>query len=838
LLPSRNSAILPRMSTLLQDLRYGARLLLKTPGFTLIAALSLALGIGANTTIFTLINAVLLNPLPVEDPSQLVSVWTTDELNRSGGFGFGFLQTSPMNYKDLRDKNEVFSGIAAHAGLPLNITGGTGDPQQVFGEIVTGNYFSVLGAKPAIGRGFLPDEDQKPGAKLVCVLGYGEWQKRFGGEPSIVGRTISLNGRQFTVVGVMPKGFKGTNAIGAPAVWVPYMTYQQTTTGFFLELIRPDQRRGLVFNVTGRLKPGVSVRQAEANLKTLARQLEQEYPNDNKGRNVTLVPLAQATINPGFRGNIVAAGGLLMTIVALVLLIACANVANLLLARAAARQKEIAVRLSLGATRAQLIRQLLTEGTLLAVVGGAAGLMLAYWAQDVLWSFRPPFLQADAIDIHPDARVLLFTLGIALATGVLFGLAPAIQASRPDLVVELKEKTSAPTGSRSPLSLRNVLVAAQIALSLIALIGAGLFLRSLQNAQRINPGFDVERLATMSFDLGAQGYTEERGRQFQQRVLERAASVPGVQSATLASTVPLFAGGFARTVFLEGQDASDRRAGRLVQIAVASSHYLETLGIALVRGRPTSEIDQPNTPSAVVINETMAKRFWPDQDAIGKRFKFFGQDNFQQVVGIARDSKYNFIGEDPTPYIYQATTQVYQPQLSLFVKAPNPQAVIGTVRGEVQQLDRNLPLTGVFTLNEIFDQSLWAPRMGAWLLAVFAGLSLVLAVIGIYGVMAYSVSQRTRELGIRMALGAGRADVVRLVVLQGLRLTIAGVIVGLAVSLAVTRLVATLLFNVSPTDLVTFVAVPALLAVAALGASYLPALRATRIDPMIALRYE
>jgi len=824
------------MSTLLQDLRYGARLLLKTPGFTLVAALSLALGIGANTTIFTLINAVLLNPLPVEDPSQLVSVWTTDERNQNSALGF--LQLSPMNYKDLRDKNEVFSGLAAHSGLPLNITGGTGDPQQVFGEIVSGNYFGVLGAKPAIGRGFVPDEDETPGAKLVCVLGYGEWQKRFGGEPSIVGRTISLNGQPFTVVGVMPKGFKGTNAIGAPAVWVPYMTYQQTTTGFFLELIRPDQRRGLVFNVTGRLKPGVSVRQAEANLKTIARQLEQEYPNDNKGRSVTLVPLAQATINPGFRGNIVAAGGLLMTIVALVLLIACANVANLLLARAAARQKEIAVRLSLGATRAQLIRQLLTEGTLLALIGGAAGLVLAYWAQGVLWSFRPPFLQADAVDIHPDARVLLFTLVIALATGVLFGLAPAIQASRPDLVVELKEKTSAPAGSRSPLSLRNILVAAQIALSLIALIGAGLFLRSLQNAQRINPGFDVDRLATMSFDLGAQGYTEERGRQFQQRVLERAASVPGVQSATLASTVPLFAGGFARTVFLEGQDASDRRAGRLVQITVASSHYLETLGIALVRGRATSEIDQPNTPSAVVINETMAKRFWPDQDAIGKRFKFFGQDNFQQVVGIARDSKYNFIGEDPTPYIYQATTQVYQPQLSLFVKAPNPQAVIGTVRGEVQQLDRNLPLTGVFTLNEIFDQSLWAPRMGAWLLAVFAGLSLVLAVIGIYGVMAYSVSQRTRELGIRVALGASRADVVRLVVLQGLRLTITGVIVGLAVSLAVTRLVATLLFNVSPTDLVTFIAVPALLALAALGASYLPALRATRIDPVIALRYE
>jgi len=824
------------MPTLFQDFKFGARLLAKTPGFTVIAALSLALGIGANTTIFTLVNAVLLNPLPLEDPAQLVSIWTIDE--RNTGTGFGFLQTSPMNFKDLRDKNEVFSGLTGHAGVPLNITGGAGNPDQVFGELVTGNFFSVLGAKPLIGRGFLPDEDKIPGEKLVCVLGHGEWQKRYGGDPSIVGRTISINGASFTVVGVMPKGFKGTNAIGAPALWVPYMTYPQTTNGFFRELAEPNSRRGLVFNVTGRLKPGVRVQQAEANLKTIARQLEQEYSNENKGRSVTLVPLAQSTVNPELRKNIVRAGGLLMTIVGLVLLIACANVANLLLARAAARQKEIAVRLSLGAGRGRLIRQLLTEGTLLAVLGGAAGLLLAYWAQSLLWSFRPPFLAADAIDLAPDTRVLLFTLGVSIATGVLFGLAPALQASRPDLVGELKEKTGAPIGSNRLFNLRNALVSAQIALSLVALIGAGLFLRSLQHAQQISPAFDAEHLAVLSFDLGAQGYTEERGRQFQQRVIERAASVPGVQAATVASTVPLFAGGFARTVFLEGQDTSDRRAGRLVQISVVGARYLETLGIPLLRGRTLVDTDQPNTPIAAVVNETMAKRFWPDQDAVGKRFKFFGQDHFTQVVGIAMDSKYNFIGEEPTPFIYQSTTQVYQPQLSLFVKAPNPQAVIGTVRGEVQQLDRNLPLTGVFTLNEIFDQSLWAPRMGAWLLAVFAGLSLVLAVIGIYGVMAYSVSQRTRELGIRMALGASRADVVRLVVLQGLRLTITGVIVGLAVSLAVTRLVVTLLFNVSPTDLVTFIAVPALLALAALGASYLPALRATRIDPMIALRYE
>src|SRR4029077_1509511 len=459
-------------------------------------------------------------------------------------------------------------------------------------------------------------------------------------------------------------------------------TYMQTTTGFFRELAEPNNRRGLVFNVTGRLKPGVTVQQAEANLKTIARQLEQEYPNENKGRSVTLVPLAQSTINPGFRGNFVKAGGLLMTIVGLVLLIACANVANLLLARAAVRQKEIAVRLSLGAGRGRLIMQLLTEGTLLALVGGAAGLLLAYWAQGVLWSFRPPFLAVDSIDLHPDLRVLLFTLGVSIVTGVLFGLAPAIQASRPDLVVELKEKTSAPPGSNRLFSLRNVLVSAQIALSLVALIGAGLFLRSLQHAQEISPGFDAQHLAVLSFDLGAQGYTEERGRQFQQRVLERAAAVPGVQSASVASTVPLFAGGFARTVFLEGQDASDRRAGRLVQISIVGARYLETTGIPLLRGRTVNETDQPNTPIAVVINETMAKRFWPDQEAIGKRFKFFGQDFFTMVVGIAKDSKYNFIGEEPTRLIYQSTTQVSQPQLSLFVKAPAPQAILGTVRGE------------------------------------------------------------------------------------------------------------------------------------------------------------
>ena len=826
------------MGTFLQDLKYGVRLLAKSPGFTLVAAGSLALGIGANTTIFTLINAILLNPLPVRAPSELVSVYTTDQRN-TGGFN-SFLQTSWQNFKDYRDKNEVFQTLFAHQFNIMSLTGGTGDPQQVIGEIVTGDYFSALGVQPMLGRGFLPDEDTTPGAKLVAVLGYGLWQTRFAGDPAFVGKTITLNGQAFTVVGIAPKSFRGTNTIGIPNLWVPMMTYPVTTTGFFKDNF--DTRRALMFDVTGRLKPGVTREQAEANLKTIARQLEQEYPNDNGGRNITTVPLAQASVNPALRTIFVAASGLLMTVVGLVLLIACANVANLLLARAAVRQKEIAVRLSLGASRSRLILQLLTEGTLLAILGGVVGWLLAYWAQNLLWSFRPPILPADALDLRPDARVLAFTAIMSLATGVIFGLAPAVQSSRPDLVVELKEKTSAPSGSNRLFGLRNLLVAAQVSLSLIALVGAGLFLRSLQNAQRIDPGFDSDKLLVMSFAPGSQGYDEVHGREYYRLALERARAVPGAESATIATAVPLFGGTFARTVFLEGQDATDRQSGKLVEVNQIGPRYFETLGIRLVRGRDFTDADQPGAPTVVIINETMAKTFWPNQDALGRRFKFFGQDNFQEVVGVAKDSKYNFIGENPIPYIYQPVRQTYSPQATLFVRTARPEALVGTVRREIQQLDANLPLTQVSTLNEVFSQSLWPSRMAASLLAIFAGLSLLLAVIGIYGVMAYAVNQRTRELGIRMALGASRGDVLRLVVGLGFRLAMLGVIVGLTFALIAAKLasaaIGNLLLGVGSMDVVTFVTVPTILAAAALGASYLPALRATRIDPMVALRYE
>jgi putative ABC transport system permease protein len=826
------------MGTLLQDFRFAWRLLLKSPAFTAVAVLSLALGIGANSTIFTLVNAVLLHPLPMKDPDSLVAMFTTDERNR-GAF-LNLLPTSPLNYADYRKMSDVFSGLVAHQGVPLSFAG-KGEPEQIFGEIVSGDFFSVLGATPALGRGFLPDEDKVPGASLVAVVSNNFWQRQLGGDPGIVGQTLKLNGHAFTVVGVAAAGFKGVNTIAQPALWVPYMTYPQVATGFFKENI--DSRRALIFNVAGRLKPGVTLAQAEARLKNLATQLGKEYPNDNGGRSVALLPLAQATINPGFRDNMVSAAGLLLTVVGLVLLIACANVANLLLARASVRQREVAVRLSLGASRRRLIRQLLTEGLLLAIVAGVLGMALAYWAQGVLWSQRPPGLAADAVDLRPDLRVLGFTLGVSLLTAVLFGLLPAWRSSRPDLASELKQRGGGSGFGSHLWSLRNMLVSLQVAVSLCVLIGAGLFVKSLGHSQKIDPGFDYEKLALLTFDLGAQGYDDERAHDFQNRVLERVSGLPGVERATLASGVPLFQGGFSRTVFPEGVDSSDRKNGKLVQLNTVKPGYFETMGIPLKRGRDFAATDHKNAPHVVVINETMARQFWPEQEALGKRFKFFGQDWWNEVVGVAKDGKYNFLGENPQPHIYLSLEQVFEPAVTLHVRTSgDPTTALGMARKEVQAMDRLLPITGVFTFGEILRQSLWAPRMGAALLVVFGLLSLVLAVIGIYGVMSYSVNQRTRELGLRMALGAEPGEVVKLVVTQGSALALVGIGIGLAVSLGLGLLFSAqlsgLLFDVSLRDPLIFVGIPLLLAAAALVASAQPAWRASRVDPTVALRIE
>jgi putative ABC transport system permease protein len=823
------------MKGILQDARYAVRLLVKSPVYTLAATMSLALGIGANTTIFSLVNGLFLHPLPVAEPARLAAVFTTDARN-TGGFS-DYLPTSAPNFEDYRDDNDVFTGLAAHQAVPVSVVYGHGEAEPAEGELVSSNYFAVLGVAPRLGRAFRPEEERPGDVAPVTVISDRLWKEHFGASPAVVGQTITINRQPFTIAGVAPPGFKGTDAFFAPALWMPMGVHAQVLTGFMAENF--DSRRALLFDVTGRLKPGLSLQQATAHLKTLASRLEREYPVPNKGRSVALVPLAEATINPGVRGTALLGGTLLMFVVALVLLIACANVANLLLARAAARQKEFAIRLSLGASRGQLIRQLLTESLVLASVSGALGLLLAFWGRYLLWSSRPPALPADAIDLSFDARVLAFTAVVSLATGVVFGLVPALQSSRSDLVVNLKDRTSLPTGASRWFSARNLFVAAQVALSLVALVAGGLFLRSLAHAQRIDPGFDVARLFTLRFDLGSQGYDEPRGREFHRQVLERVRALPGVQAAALTDTVPLQGGSLARSVFPEGRDASDPKNGILVQLAAVSVDYFRTMGIQRMKGRDFTTADDAGAPRVVIVNEEAARRFWPGTDAIGKRFQFFGDMSFLEVVGVARNAKVNFIGEPPTPFIYTPLLQTYQPAAALVVRASgDPASLIASARAAVQRFDRQLPLVGAAPLTEVFAQSLWPARMGAAILSIFGLLALLLAAIGIYGVTSNAVAQRTREIGVRMALGAPRGTVVRLVFGQAMALAGAGMVVGVAASLMVAPAVSSLLYGVSATDGVTFGSVAGVLGMVAALACYLPAWRASRVNPVLALRYE
>jgi predicted permease len=814
------------MAEIVQDVCHAARLLTRNPGFAIVAGLTLALGIGANTTIFSFVHAVLLKPLPVEDVRSLVFVYMTDERNP------GDRGVSRQNFVDFRDRSDVFEALTAEGLSFVSLVGGAGEPERVLAGVVAGNYFSTLGVTPIFGRGFLPDEDLTEGTRLVTVLGHALWENRFGGDPTIVGRTILLNNHEFTVVGVAPRSFKGTDSVGGPALWVPIMTYPVTTSGQTLQGLA--SRRYDWFQMTGRLKPGVSLPQADANLKAVARQLEQAYPNDNAGRSAGVRPLG--TLSPNDRRDVFSAVGLLMTVVGLVLFIGCTNVANLMLARAAARQREMAIRQAIGANRFRLVRQLLTEGLLLASIGGGVGLVAALWAQSALWSFRPSNLGANDLDLSLSGGVLAFTALISLSTVVLFALVPALQASRPDLVPELKGMTrQAGAGIRRLVTLRHTLIASQVALSLVALVAAGLFVRSLQTAQRIQPGFDVARLAILRFELGTQGYAEAQGREFQRQALERAVLTSGVESAVLADLVPLAGGAVTRTVFIEGEDLTDRRNGRIVPTGIVGVDYFKTVGMPVVRGRAFDHNDRAGAPLVAVVNESLARQLWPGQDAIGKRVKLFNTE-YHDVVGVVGDTPLGQLGSNP-PILYRPLTEVYQPNVALILRSGNPDAVLASVRSRIQQLDPRLPITNVSTVTQALYTALWAPRMAAWLLTLLACVSLMLAVIGVYGSMAYSVSQRTRELGIRVALGADAAAVIRLVVRQGFRLSVLGIAIGLTVVVAASRLITRLLYG-SATDPVILVAVPVILGVAVVAASYLPARRATRVDPLTALRYE
>ena len=819
-----------------QDVRHGARVLRKSPGFSAVAILSLALGIGANTTIFTVVNAILLHPLPVKDISQVAELDTIDTKTHVGFANAGKLAgLSFRNFQDYQKQNEVLSGVTCLIPLPLTWSGGA-EARQVNGNLVSANYFDVLGLQPSAGRFFLPDEDTKLSGNNVAVISYSFWANKLGSDPNELGKTLTLNAMPYTVIGVAPKGFKGTFTFGsAEQIWIPTSMYPQVLTGFAKEFF--NDRRFLNAIAVGRLKQGIGANQAEASLKTIASQLEKDFPKDNGGRSIALTPLTEAAVGGNF-DQISLAATMLMTVVGLVLLIACANLANLLLARAARREREMGLRAALGASRPRLIRQMLTECVLLSLIGGGAGLALAYAGRTLLWSFRPPFIEADSIDLSLDSNVLIFTLGISLLTGLLFGVAPAFKASVPDLAETLKLGGRSGSIGWGRNKLRSLLVVSEIALSLVALVGAGLFIRSMRDAQKMDPGFESKKLFMLAFDLGALHYDEGRGQQFLRAAVERANAAPGVKAATIASNFPL-GGGFARTVFPEGEDESTGYRGTLTQLDDITTGYFNALRIPLIRGRLFTDADRKDTASVAIINEAMANKFWPNQEAIGKRFHFFGDTVLREVVGISRNSVVNAIGEVPPPLVYLPVAQDYAPAATLQVQTTGkPESVIAGVRAQIQSLEPNLAITNVQTIGAIIDQGLWAPEMGAALLTLFGGLAMILAAVGVYGVLAYSVTQQTREIGIRMAMGAERRDVLGLVVGQGLKLTGAGLALGILVSFALTRQLSSLLFGVSAYDPLTYAGVTVILVSVALLACYIPARRATRVDPLVALRYE
>jgi len=819
------------MERLLRDVRFALRTFRRSPAFTAAAVLSLALGIGVNTAIFTVVNALFLNPLPVDRASELVAVYTVDTKNTSP-FGSLF-QVSYPNYKDFRDSNTVFSGLAAYSfPFPASATIGP-EPEQLFCELVTGNYFQVLGVRPSLGRFFGPEEDEIPGASPVIVLSYRVWQQRFGGSPDVIGRTIGLNGAPFTIVGVGPAGFLGVNSLFGPDAWVPTMMYANVLSAQLSGWM--DERRALVFNLAGRLQPGATIEQARSNMAAIALSLEQAYPEPNEGRSTAIRPLTEATIFPGIREALMAGTAVLMVIVSLVLLIACSNVANLLLARATNRRQEIAVRLALGANRVRLVRQLLTESVLLGLAGGAGGLVVAVWTRNLIWSTRPPFFAVNFVDLPLDGRVLLFALVVSVVTGVIFGLVPALSSSRAEVVTAIKDQSRSAGQPRRRFGLANMLIVGQVALSLIALIAAALFLQSSRNAAEIDPGFDTDHVAVMLVSPGQQGYDADRAQQYFLDVAARVSAMPGVLRASWALNLPLF-GGFSQSVFIEGHEDDPQMAGLLTNSNAVDVGFFETTGIRLLEGRTFTEADRDGSVPVAVINDTMARKYWPGESALGRRFRFYVEEEYREVVGVVETVKYVTLGEAPQPATYFPLRQSQQDTMVLYVRsAGDPGALLVPVQRELRQVDPHVPIQNPQRVSDVIDQSLWAVNLGAGLLAVFGALALALACVGLYGVMAYTVGQRTREIGLRLALGAGPGQVLRLVLRQGVGLVGAGVILGLVGALAVSRLAESLLYG-SAYDPLSFIAAPvALLAIATI-ATLLPARRASRVDPLVALR--
>ena len=826
------------MNTLWQDLRYGARMIIKAPGFTLIAVLSIALGIAVNSAVFTFVNGMLLKPMPVRQPI-VWSRFTPSSRTRSTPVSSHIPIT-------LITATTIRSSAICLSTSPLKVSASKAAKvvaEMVCGEMVTGNYFTGLRLDAALGRLFTPEDDKKPGAHPVAVLSHAFWQRRFVGDPNIVGQVVKLNGHDFTVIGVAKKGFSGTRQFGwIPDVYLPLMMYAQAIPGTNESFL--SNRGARSFNINGRLRDGVTIEQARAAMSAFAKQLGADYPQTNANLGVGIIP-AGTRVQPavelmGYTKTIV--GGM-MGLVGLVLLVACANVANLLLARATVRRREIAVRLALGARRRRLIRQLLTESVMLSTLGGAAGLVLAVWLNE-LFRFGVPKVDFATMDfdydLSLDYRVLGFTLAISVLTGVIFGLAPALQASRPDLVPTLKGETGDLGAGRRRFNLRNLLVVAQVALSLMLLVSAGLLVKSMRNAQAMNPGFRTDHLLMASVNVGLHGYDQARGRRFYKQLVERMQSLPGITQASFAGPLPLDQYNYGGHVTIDGRVPKTANERLNIGFSIVGHNYFETMNTPIVQGRAFTERDNENAPRVVIVNETMARRHWPNQNPIGKRMRLGDeQSQWLEVAGVARDGKYITLGEPPTDYFFLPFRQNYDGRMTLIAHTKgDPESVIAGIRQAVKSLDEQLPVYGVRDVSGFLDIVLSASKSIAATVSGFGLLALLLAAIGLYGVMSYAVAQRTREIGVRIALGAQPRDLMRMVLRQGLRLSLAGIALGLGGAFGLARLFQSLLYDVSANDPLTFGVIALSLIVVAIVACWIPARRATKVDPMVALRCE
>ena len=815
------------MSNIFQDIRYALRQLLKNPGFSAIAVLTLALGIGANTAIFSVVNGVLLRPLPFRDPDRIVRIWHTPPAKSFPGMSF--FSVSAANYFDWQRDNHVFARMAIynHRGFALT---GVAEPEQVDAGAVSSDFFETLGVPPLLGRVFSGEEDQ-PGHTNVLVLSYRFWQEHFGANPGIVGHDVTLDGQNYLVAGVMPESFRFPEFA---QVWTPMGWTDRERA------VRGEHHSVVI----ARLKPGVDIQRAQAEMDTISRRLEQLYPADNKGWGARVVPLHEDLVR-----DIRPALLVLLGAVAFVLLIACANVANLALARTLARQKEIAIRAALGASSWRVLRQVLTESLLVGVVGGALGLIAAPFGQRLILAFLGNQMPG-ALTVHLDVRVLAFTACISLLTGIFAGVLPAMRLAKSDLNHALKQGLGRTDSSSASPGARRILVAAEVALSLVLLVGAGLMIRSFQQLQSVAPGFESRGVLTITAAVARAKFPQPvQFINFFEQVLGRVRALPGVESAGLIDDLPLDPDGSHQPIAIEGQPEVRMADQPEVDVRLISTGYLEAMHIPLLRGRDFGDEDVSGRPASILISESMAQRFWPGENPIGKRLALtFFPERIREVVGVVGDVKLDGLDQArPSTTLYVPLDQISASgpngwdsfPLTLVVRsATAPGNMVSAVTRAIHEVDGTVPVRDVFTMDDFVAKSLSQPRFNMLLLGVFAALALLLAAMGIYSVLSYSVRQRVPEIGIRLALGARMSDVLRLVVMEGMKPTLVGAVIGVVAALALGRLVARLIFEVKPTDPVTFLVVAAVLAVIALLASVVPAYRASKVDPVIALRNE